>query len=109
MQGNSFPRNRASDYAQLLLNSWTQGNPGQIESTVMRIVSAQNPSRTQESERLEIVQAVAHLFQRSLKDGIREVDLRVGLDMLRHVIFGSHVPEPATTDVLIENRASCLQ
>ena len=103
----SFPHNRASGYAQLLLNSWTQGNSGHIESAVMRIVSAPNPSRAQESERLEIVKAVAHLFQRSLKDGIREADLRVGLDMLRHVILGSHVPEPATTDVLIENPASC--
>lgn len=108
MKVNSFPRNRASDYARLLLNSWTQGNSGQIESAVMRIVRAQNPSGAQESERLEIVKAVAHLFQDSLKDGIQEPDLRVGLDMLRHVIFGSHVPEPATTDVLIENPASCL-
>jgi hypothetical protein len=107
MEINSFPRNRATGYAQLLLNSWTQGNSGQIKSAVMRIVSAPNPSRAQESERLEIVKAVAHLFQRSLKDGIREADLRVGLDMLRHVIFGSHVPEPATTDVPIENPASC--
>jgi hypothetical protein len=107
MEINSFPHNRASGYAQLLLNSWTQGNSGQIESAVMRIVSAPNPSRAQESERLEIVKAVAHLFQRSLKDGIREADLRVGLDMLRHIILGSHVPEPATTDVLIEKPASC--
>jgi hypothetical protein len=103
----SFPHHRASGYAQLLLNSWTQGNSDQIESAVMRIVSAPNPSRAQESERLEIVKAVAHLFQRSLKDGIREADLRVGLDMLRHVILGSHVPESAITDVLIENPASC--
>jgi hypothetical protein len=85
----SFPHYRASGYAQLLLNSWTQGNSGQIESAVMRIVSAPNPSRTQESERLEIVKAVALLFQRSLKDGIKETDLRVGLAMLRHVILGS--------------------
>jgi hypothetical protein len=109
MKVNSFAHNRASDYAQLLLNSWTQGNSGEIESAIMRIVNVQNPSRAQESERLEIVQAVAHLFQRSLKDGIREPDLRVGLDMLRHVIFGPHVPEPATTDVPIENPASCPQ
>lgn len=107
MQVNSFPDNGASGYAQLLLNSWTQGNSGQIESAVMRIVRAPDPSRAQESERLEIVKAVAHLFQRSLKDGIREADLHVGLDMLRHVIFGSQVPEPAATDVLIENPASC--
>lgn len=107
MEVNSFPQNRASGYAQLLLNSWTNGDSGQIESAVMRIVSAQNPSRTHESERLEIVKAVAHLFQRSLKDGITEADLRVGLDMLRHVIFGSHVPEPATADVLFEGPASC--
>jgi hypothetical protein len=107
MEGNCFPHNRASGYAQLLLNSWTQGNSDQIESAVMRIVSARNPSRALESERLEIVKAVAHLFQRSLKDGIREVDLRVGLDMLRHVIFGSHVLEPATADVLFEGPASC--
>lgn len=107
MEIDSFPHNHASGYAQLLLHSWTQGNSGQIESAVMRIVSAPDPSRTQESERLEIVKAVAHLFRRSLKDGIRETDLSVGLDMLRHVIFGSHVPEPATTDVLIENPSSC--
>jgi hypothetical protein len=107
MEVHSFPHNRASGYAQLLLNSWTHGNSGQLESAVMRIVTAPNPSRAQESERLEIVKAVAHLFQRSLKDGIREADLHVGLDMLRHVIFGSYVPEPATTDVPIENLASC--
>jgi hypothetical protein len=104
---NPIPHNRASGYAQLLLNSWTQGNSGEIESTVMRIVQAENPSRAHESERLEIVKAVAHLFQRSLKDGIREADLCVGLDMLRHVIFGSHVPEPATADVLFEGPVSC--
>lgn len=107
MKVNSFPHNRVSGYAQLLLNSWTQGNSGQIESAVMHIVTAQDPSRAEESERLEIVKAVAHLFQRSLKDGIRETDLRVGLDMLRHVIFGCHVSGTFTTDGLIENPASC--
>jgi hypothetical protein len=107
METNSFPHHHASGYAQLLLNSWTQGNSGQIESAVMRIVSAPNPSGAQESERLEIVKAVALLFQRSLKDGIREADVGVGLDMLRHVILRSHVPEQATTDGLIENPAFC--